>query len=772
MKTRLALLLTASITLLLLLAGCGRDVETVKRRYLANGEKYLAQGKVKEATIMFRNAIKRDPRFGEAYARLGDAELQRGEPVAALNAYRRAVELLPKPEESAGKLADIYLAAYSVNEKKDPRLLEEVKQLSNQLLSKDANSYHGLRLKGFLAVAAADYPSALAAFRKADQIRPKQPELRFALAQVLTQDNNWPEAEAIAVQMTKDSPTYTQIYGFLVVEYLRRNDAVKAEQILAQRTANNPKIVEFRLEQAAFYMGTNRKEQADKVLGELMAKEPEDKSIRTKVGDFLVKTRQYDRAMEVFKAGAEKYSAEKTSYRLRMAQVYLTQRKPKDAISVVDQALADDPKSNDALSMRASMQLQYGGKDQQQGAVTDLQALIGRDPANVVVRYNLARAYHTRGELDAARVQYDEAIKLSKQRFVAAYIGSGQVALAKRDFGRAMQDAEAVLKFDARNQAARTIKTNALINSGNLRQARLDLTEYLKDSANSPDLEFQLAITDFMEGKYKEAEAHFRSLRERFPNDARLLYALAEVMARTGRAKEGLQLLKVELQKTPDNRLLRTAVATAALRANELEVAESEYRTLMASDPKNLELYLRLGEVLRQKGQLQAAVEILRKGQQLAPTNPGANLQLALTLEAAGMKKEALPLYENVVKVDPDNAIAMNNLAFQYADLGRDLDMAMTYAQKAKQKLPNSDDVSDTMGWVYVKKQMNDNAISVFRELIKRQPKNPLYHYHLGYAQYQKGSKQDARQSLQTALSLKPGKEEEAQIRELLGKVG
>ena len=124
------------------------------------------------------------------------------------------------------------------------------------------------------------------------------------------------------------------------------------------------------------------------------------------------------------------------------------------------------------------------------------------------------------------------------------------------------------------------------------------------------------------------------------------------------------------------------------------------------------------------------------------------------------------------MKVDPENPIALNNLAFQYAELGKDLDLAMKYAQKAKQKAPESNDISDTLGWVYVKKQLNDEAISVYRDLLKRSPKNATYHYHLGYALYQKGNKQDARQSLQTALSLKPTKDDEAQIRQLMGKVG
>ena len=142
--------------------------------------------------------------------------------------------------------------------------------------------------------------------------------------------------------------------------------------------------------------------------------------------------------------------------------------------------------------------------------------------------------------------------------------------------------------------------------------------------------------------------------------------------------------------------------------------------------------YLRLGETLRRKGQTQAALEMLKRGQQTgARTILAANLQLAMTLDSAGMKRESLPLYEAVVKIDPQNPIALNNVAYMYAEEGRDLDQALTFATRAKQRVPTSDDISDTLGWVYVKKNLNDNAITLYKELILKQPKNrflPLPH--------------------------------------------
>jgi len=769
MKHRFIFCVTTILFLLAGLAGCGRDPEKVKARYLENGDKYMSQRKYKEAVLMYKNAIKRDPKFGEAYAKLGDAEMARGDARAAVAAFRRAVELLPKAEDPAGKLADIYLAAYTVSAKKNPEFIKEVKDLANTLLQKNPKSYHGYRLKGFLAVHEGDLDEAVQLFEKANEGRPDQPELLYSLAQVHNQAGRWEKAEELAKRIIAKNPKYALAYDFLITEYMRRKQQAEAEKYVAAKSAANPAVVDFQLQQAGFYRLTNQKEKGDQVMQQILAKESESPDARRKVGDLLVRLRDYDAALKVYNDGVAKNDGFKTDYRLRIVQIHVAQSKTAEALQLAEAVVKDDPKSNEALSMRASLQLQFGSKENKQGAISDLQTLLGRVPDNVVVRYNLARAYQSKGEIEAARVQYEEVMKLRKD-FYPAYIGAGQVYLAKRDYGKAISSAEEVLKAQPKNLQARVIKTNALISSGNLRQARQDLNDYLRDG-DAPDLSFQLATVDFLESRFKEAEAGFKELRQKYPTDLRLLYAIAEVQIRTNRQNEALRFLEDELKKQPDNADLRGAVATTALKIDSMDVAEREFRTLIQRDPKNFENYMKLGETLRRKGQVQQAIEYVKKGQQLQPQDPRANLQLALTLDAAGMKRESLPLYEAVLKGDPENVLALNNLAYTYADEGRDLDQALTYAQRAKQKWPTNDDVSDTLGWVYIKKKLNDNAITIFKELTSKKPKNPQYHYHLGVAQFQKGDRSAARQSLQTALSLKPEKNDEAKIRELLAKV-
>jgi len=127
--------------------------------------------------------------------------------------------------------------------------------------------------------------------------------------------------------------------------------------------------------------------------------------------------------------------------------------------------------------------------------------------------------------------------------------------------------------------------------------------------------------------------------------------------------------------------------------------------------------------------------------------------------------------YQKILQLQPDHPIALNNLAYIMAESGGDLDQALTLAQRARQKLPNDLNVADTLGWIYIKKNLSDQAIEIFRDLVKKQPQSSTFHYHLGMALYQKGDKLGARQALQAALRQKPSPEEAAKIKELMGKV-
>jgi len=165
--------------LLLALTSCTRDPKVLAQRLLVNGNKFFAKGLYKEAVIMYRNALTKDKRFGEAYYRLALADLKLGALSDSVQALRRAVDLQPNNSDAATKLADLYLLASLQDHKNSAQLAKDAAELADKLLAQDPNSFDGHRLRGQLALLPPnkDIPAAVKEFAAANQTTPLQPDL-------------------------------------------------------------------------------------------------------------------------------------------------------------------------------------------------------------------------------------------------------------------------------------------------------------------------------------------------------------------------------------------------------------------------------------------------------------------------------------------------------------------------------------------------------------------------------------------------------------------
>ena len=94
-------------------------------------------------------------------------------------------------------------------------------------------------------------------------------------------------------------------------------------------------------------------------------------------------------------------------------------------------------------------------------------------------------------------------------------------------------------------------------------------------------------------------------------------------------------------------------------------------------------------------------------------------------------------------------------------------------AQRARQLLTTPmPEVSDTLGWIYLKKNLPDNALEIFRDLVAKQPHIATYRLHLGMALAMKGDKVRALQELKKALEDSANEQEKKDIKERIAKLG
>lgn len=773
---------TVLLALFVVLIGCNRDPKVARKRYLDSGNRYFDRGKYKEARIMYMDALQKDRRYGPAYYKLGLTALKIGPVQDAVSALRKAIELLPPEDpdhwDAMVKLTDVYLLVA----REQKQFMDEAEDYCTKLLKRDPNSFDGHRLTGDLrfAQSIAAYKTArrdeamallhqaVDEYNKANTIKPNQDGVLMQLARAHTALGELPQAESLYKQIIDRNKTFQYAYSELYKLYIYEHKLPEGEQILKAAYQNNPKQYGYLTTLALHYSLQGRRDDMVAVLQQIKAKANEFDQAYMVVGDFYLRVGDGDTAIREYKEGMSKDPKRKTTYMKKMIEVYMRQGKKAEAADLNSQILKNDPNDNDSKGLAATFLLDKGDVAR---AITELQAVVTRSPDNPVARYNLGRAHAARGEYEQARQQFTKAIEL-RPDYIMARLALAQLQVMRGEYDAALKTADQVLQIDRGSINARLIESAALMGMRKFGDSRTMLDNMLKANPNSPDVQFQLGLVNLAENKYKDAEDAFRKTYQLNPANPRGLMGLVETSMAQNKPDQALEMLRAEADKSPNNLDLRLAIGNIAVRAGKYDVALTEFNRVLNALDKNSkqrgDIYLRIGETYRRKGDDAGAVSVLQKAREVLPDNLMVISTLALTLDHAGRWNEARQMYEAALKLDPNNGIAMNNLAFLMAEHNGDLDDALTKGTKAKQLLPNTPEVADTLGWIYLKKNLSDNAIEIFRDLVQKAPNQSTFRYHLGMALSQKGDKPKAIKELNDALKYNPPKEERDKIQSLL----
>jgi tetratricopeptide (TPR) repeat protein len=767
---RCKLLKLLPITILLLAASCTRDPKVQAQHDLEQGNKFFAKGRYKEATLMYRRGLQKDGRFGEVYYRLALTEIKLGNYGDAIKGLRRAVELQPTNTDAITKLADFLLQGAMQVSSQRTFLIGEVKDLSDKLIGLNPDSFDGHRLRGQVALLNKDAPGAIAEFSKANKVNPNQANLVLVYFTALVYNNQFPEAEKLAQEFIDKNKSDSRMYDLLYVQYARKNDVQAAETLLKQKLANNPTQSKYVVQLAGHYFFTAKKPEMEATIQQL-SDEKKFPDGRLTAGDFYYfRLRDFENARIQYEAGIKAFPAEKAIYQKRLVELYAATGKNQQANEVLAAVLKDNSKDNDAIAMRAALMLTTGNRDQINQAATDLQSLVTKTPQNHLYHYNLARALLAKGDIDGARLQLEEAIKI-RSDFTAARVMLARLYMAKSDPAKALKEAEGVIALDRNNLQAHLMRSNALLIMGDKDKARDELAAITRAAPQNREARYQLGYLAFQDKDYKKSEQIYSDLFKANPKDVRGLAGEAESLAAQNRIGDAIKETQQAIEKDPQREDLKLVLAKFYVRSERYDEAIALYQKLLVQDPRSRDLLWQMGETQRRKGDLNTAIETFRRCSQSAPSDTACLTQLGMIYEGTGKSDQAKPIWEQVLKIQPDHGLALNNLAFAKAQDGVDLDQALTMSQKARQQMPNSPAVSDTLGWIYVKKNLSDDAVRIFKDLTAQVPDSPTFHYHYGVALLQKGDKPSAKKEFEKALADKPSTGEEAKIKELLQKI-
>ena len=194
-----------------------------------------------------------------------------------------------------------------------------------------------------------------------------------------------------------------------------------------------------------------------------------------------------------------------------------------------------------------------------------------------------------------------------------------------------------------------------------------------------------------------------------------------------------------------------------------VDQAEASFRLALRDDPSSAEALYGLGSVYLKQEKIGAAREQFERATKLQGSYPDtlANVWNNLGLLATREKRtaEAIPYFEQALKLSPDHLIALENLGNAYRQQ-KNWDEARKFLERAVSVGPQDAEANYSLGMVYAQLNDNDRAYDHLQRALKARPDYPEALSNLGVLYLRTGRRDEAVASFEQCIRVAPAFEQ------------
>lgn len=576
----------------------------------------------------------------------------------------------------------------------------------------------------------------------------------------LYSQRQYDEAEQVLNRASKKTLYRPELQKLQLQSYLRRGQLDSASEILQDLLVNDPNNQTACLSLALLKIRQNDYDQASKLLDKLKILNPN--SLAVNAAQIQLNIHQGKRA-EALKISDEivKNLNNASAYILR-ARTYATLHQAEKAVKDLDHAVSIESDNAEVWAARSDF---YRSAGQIKSASADIRQALALDPNNLQlqkraiplflasddtemiqegkailekalesnsndIQFQLLKA---RTELVEGTAPSVESAKQILQKITEdqpenpeAWILLGEIEIKQGRPGKAMEAALGGLAYGPENRSLLLLKARA-------------------EAAKSPVL----------------AIPTLKLLHELDPGDLDTVVLMADTYIMSSEPKKAVDLLRAQLTvcDASERRKCYNVLAVALYKSGDKAAAQKEFDSLLESEPDDPEPLLAQVQLLKDDkdwGRLyervvnwyrehpgdnstpvtvarslmsiedsqarKTAEEILRMVIKDNSDCTKVMMDLAILLQISERPTESAQFYERVLELEPDNVIAINNLAWIICEVRGKPKEALDLALRGSKIDPNYYDLIDTRGVIYYRLGELDKAVRDFNECIKLYP--------------------------------------------------
>jgi tetratricopeptide (TPR) repeat protein len=449
---------------------------------------------------------------------------------------------------------------------------------------------------------------------------------------------------------------------------------------------------------------------------------PDQLAYRRNLADVYVMAFDYDGAAEQFEEILRRDSTQ-LDVMYSLARIYQP-KKPLRALEVYNEITRRFGAEWDVLLQTAEINGKLGRLDKSAEALREMTLI---DPGNKVLKERLAQTYAGAGKYDEALAVYDELRELYPDDLsVLAEIGG--VHLARGESAKALDQFKHILSRD-------TVSLEVKLHIGEMCFAQMG-----KDSTLGP-----------------ATASVFEEIARKHSSDWRpywFLGAIGSIMHDDSVAVKNFRRVTELASWNADAWVYLSSVFIGKNKFDEVaRILESAVRVLPDDYRVNFFLGISYSRLNRQLD----AARVLDHARSINPKEVDAIAQLALVYD--GMKKfeDSDALYEEALRLDPENALVLNNFAYSLAERNIQLERALTLSRKALDADSGNASYLDTIGWVFFRLGNYREAEQYVKRAIGKGEVNAVVYEHLGDIYYRMNQTDQAIEQWSLALKLDEG---------------
>ncbi|HMV37878.1 MAG TPA: PEP-CTERM system TPR-repeat protein PrsT [Plasticicumulans sp.] len=588
------------------------------------------------------------------------------------------------------------------------------------------------------------------------ELAPDNPGARKQLGAVYVRLNEPTQAVAVLEPARLRVPDDPRILALLGIAYSMKGSHLVATELLEKASALSGGAADIRTDLAASQLRIGRQEQALDELATVYDKDPAQTRAGVLLAGLHLQRGEAAKAVDILQQLVGQEPRNLTFLNLLASALLASGRQP-EARTMLERAIEIDPAFLPAQLGLARLDILARKFDQ---ARARLQARLQATPENVQLLVEMARVDAITGARDTAIQRLERARSLSadaiepRQFLIDLY-------LRRNEGNQALEVAEELVARHPDNLASLAAlgTTQLVLGKGPL--AQVTFRRMVKFAGFDPIALMRIARLQEQAGALNDSAFTLEQAVHAEPNRPELLAALAGAYLVTGRLEEAEEQARRLQQLDPASPVSQRLLAEALLRRNKPAEAAAMFRQAMAKTP-SAELVIGAFRALLADDRAADGIRMLEDWVAQHPDDRNVRTALAEGYMRAERWKEALPLYEALLAVQPEQPQVLNNLAYIALQTG-DEAKALDYARRAAALAPQDPAITDTLGWILVRAGRAQEALQYLREAQSRDAGNPEIRYHLGVALMQLGRKAEARRQFEQAIAVKlayPGIEE------------